>query len=84
MTCIVCGTTINCECYVARVDDGRPPNTPHRWRKVGHVCDNGRCNVAFDNSPYDYAPANPRKHHGGDRGSNQKAQGVPGVERQKQ
>ena len=38
--CMACGRDTR---FVTRikitVDDGRPPNTPYRWRHVGWACD---------------------------------------------
>lgn len=38
MNCILCNRTFS-EGWAARVSEGRPPNTPNRWRTVGEVCD---------------------------------------------
>ena len=41
--CFYCNKkfTINEVKYSVTVDDGKPPGTPNRWRKVGYSCE--RC-----------------------------------------
>jgi hypothetical protein len=48
--CLVCGEPCHAVCIVARVDDGRPPKTPHRWRRVGVVHES--CESVFNATPY--------------------------------
>lgn len=45
-TCLVCGRVILNGGIVARVDDGRAPKTPNRWREVGMVHE-GHCEQKF-------------------------------------
>jgi len=59
MTCIVCGKKSS-EVWAARVDDGLPYGTPHRWRTVGVVCE-GECDRLFEDDPYKYVEKQDRK-----------------------
>jgi len=45
MECMLCGKTCN-DAWVASVSEGRAPNTPYRWRKVGSVCE--QCEPAWN------------------------------------
>ena len=57
--CIVCGKTIGCSGGIeAKVDDGRPPGSPYRWRKVG-IMHEGKCEKQFDEDPYAYDSETP-------------------------
>jgi len=44
--CLVCGKPCLNEWIEATVDDGKPPGTPHRWRKVGVVHEH--CHTEFE------------------------------------
>ena len=48
--CIVCGEPCNGVYVIACVDDGKPPKTPRRWRRVGVVHE--ACENVFNANPY--------------------------------